>query len=56
MFRPSSRDRALAPDLERFMAERAGAHIVEVNSSHAAMVSHPDAVTRLIERADRGTP
>jgi pimeloyl-ACP methyl ester carboxylesterase len=51
----ATRDRALAPDLERFMAQRAGAHTVEVNSSHAAMVSHPDAVTRLIERADRGT-
>jgi pimeloyl-ACP methyl ester carboxylesterase len=51
----ATRDRALAPDLERFMAERAGAHTVEVNSSHAAMVSHPDAVTSLIERADRGT-
>jgi len=51
----ATRDRALAPDLERFMAARAGAHTVEVNSSHIAMVSHPDAVTRLIERADRGT-
>ncbi len=48
-------DRALAPDLERFMAARAGSHTVEVNSSHAAMVSHPAAVTQLVERADRGT-
>jgi len=48
-------DRALAPDLERFMAARAGSHTIEVNSSHAAMVSHPAAVTQLIERADRGT-
>jgi hypothetical protein len=44
-----------APDLERFMAERAGSHTVEVRSSHVPMVSQPDAVTRLIERADRGT-
>jgi len=51
----ATRDRALAPDLERFMAARAGSHTVEVDSSHAAMVSHPAAVTQLIERADRGT-
>ena len=51
----ATRDHALAPDLERFMAARAGSHTVEVNSSHAAMVSHPGAVTQLIERADRGT-
>ena len=51
----ATRERALAPDLERFMAARAGSHTVEVDSSHAAMVSHPAAVTQLIERADRGT-
>ena len=51
----ATRDHALAPDLERFMAVRAGSHTVEVDSSHAAMVSHPAAVTQLIERADRGT-
>jgi pimeloyl-ACP methyl ester carboxylesterase len=51
----ATRDHALAPDLERFMAARAESHTVEVDSSHAAMVSHPAAVTQLIERADRGT-
>ena len=51
----ATRDQALAPDLERFMAARAGAHTVEVRSSHVPMISHPDTVTRLIERADRGT-
>jgi hypothetical protein len=30
------------------MAERAGSHIVEVDSSHAAPVAHPAAVTDLI--------
>jgi len=46
-------DKALAPELQRFMAKRAGAHTVEITSSHAAPVSHPSAVTDLIERAAR---
>jgi pimeloyl-ACP methyl ester carboxylesterase len=46
-------DKAIAPDLERYMAARAKAHTVEINSSHVAMVSHPDQVTRLIEAAAR---
>jgi len=49
----ATQDQAIAPDLERFMAKRAAAHTVEVASSHAAMVSHPDAVTQLIEKAAR---
>ncbi|WP_250037111.1 alpha/beta fold hydrolase [Paractinoplanes maris] len=46
-------DKAIAPNLERFMAARAKSRTVEVNSSHAAMVSHPEQVTRLIEAAAR---
>jgi pimeloyl-ACP methyl ester carboxylesterase len=49
------RDKAIAPDLQRFMSKRAGAHIEEVNASHAVMVSRPDAVTRVIEDAARAT-
>jgi hypothetical protein len=30
------------------MAHRMGAHTVEIDSSHVAMISHPDAVTNLI--------
>ena len=30
------------------MAERAGGIAVEIESSHVAMISHPDAVTKLI--------
>ncbi|CAM5409102.1 alpha/beta hydrolase [Streptomyces spiroverticillatus] len=48
-------DRAIAPSLERFMAKRAGAHVTEVNSSHAVMVSRPDAVTDVINQAYRAT-
>ncbi|WP_405984777.1 alpha/beta fold hydrolase [Streptomyces sp. NBC_00872] len=51
----AKQDRAISPDLERFMAARARAHVTEINSSHAAMVSHPDAVTKLIEAAARAT-
>ncbi|MGW4729059.1 alpha/beta fold hydrolase [Streptomyces shenzhenensis] len=46
-------DRAIAPDVQRFMAERANAHVTEVNASHAVMVSRPAAVTKIIEQAAR---
>jgi len=48
-------DRAIAPDLERFMAKRAKTHTEEVDGSHVVMVSRPGVVTHLIEEADRGT-
>ena len=48
-----SRDKNIPPILQPFMAERAGARgIVEVNgASHVVMVSHPDQVAKLIEKA-----
>ena len=51
----AKQDHAIAPDLERYMAARLGAHTVESDGSHSVMVSHADTVTRLIESADRGT-
>lgn len=51
----TEQDHAIAPDLQRFMAKRAGAHTEDVKSSHAVMVSHPAAVTRIIEDAARTT-
>ncbi|MEU7140868.1 alpha/beta hydrolase [Nocardia sp. NPDC046473] len=51
----ATKDHAIAPSLERFMAERAGAHISEVDSSHAVMVSHPGTVADVIEQAYQGT-
>ncbi|MFD8507986.1 alpha/beta fold hydrolase [Streptomyces sp. NPDC059687] len=48
-------DHAIAPDAQRFMAKRAGAHTEEVNASHAVMISHPATVTHIIEEAARGT-
>lgn len=47
----ATNDKAIAPDLERFQAKRAGSHTVEVNSSHSVMISHPDAVTNVIRDA-----
>jgi pimeloyl-ACP methyl ester carboxylesterase len=44
-------DRAINPDLERFMTQRAGSKTIEVNSSHVAYMSHPAVVAKLIEQA-----
>lgn len=48
-------DRTVNPDLERFMAKRAGSTTVEVDSSHAAFLSHAPAVAKLIEQAAAGS-
>lgn len=45
-------DRALSPDLERFMYERAGARTITIpRASHAVYISHPDKVAAVIEDA-----
>jgi pimeloyl-ACP methyl ester carboxylesterase len=44
-------DEAIPPDAQRRFAARMGATTVEVASGHVAMVSHPDEVTDLIEKA-----
>jgi pimeloyl-ACP methyl ester carboxylesterase len=44
-------DEALPPDAERQFAARMGATTIEVAASHVAMVSRPDDVASLIERA-----
>jgi pimeloyl-ACP methyl ester carboxylesterase len=44
----ASDDQMIPPDAERFFAQRMGATVVEVPSSHVPMVSQPDAVTNLI--------
>jgi pimeloyl-ACP methyl ester carboxylesterase len=48
-------DKAIPPDAQRFMAERAGSTIEEVPASHASMVSQPQAATQLILRAVEAT-
>jgi pimeloyl-ACP methyl ester carboxylesterase len=44
-------DRAIPPFAQLFMAQRAGATIVQVRGSHLVMISHPEAVTDLINQA-----
>ena len=51
----ASQDKAIPPEAERVMAARANAKTVEIRSSHAAMVSHPRAVTALILAAVAAT-
>jgi len=48
-------DRAIPPALQRFMAERANATIVEVAASHVSFVSQPEAATQLILQAVEAT-
>jgi pimeloyl-ACP methyl ester carboxylesterase len=47
----STQDRTINPDLERFMAKRMGAKTIEIEGSHLALISQPDAVANLILEA-----
>jgi pimeloyl-ACP methyl ester carboxylesterase len=47
----STEDRTINPDLERFMAKRMGAKIIEVKASHLSLISHPDEISGLILEA-----
>jgi len=44
-------DEAIPPDAERMFASRMGATTAEIPSSHVPMVSHPEEVAELIEKA-----
>jgi len=47
----ASEDRAITPELQRWMYQRAGSRITEVKASHAVYISQPEAVARVIEEA-----
>ena len=47
----STDDRTINPDLERFMAKRAGSQVTELPGSHAIFLSHAREVAALIEKA-----
>lgn len=49
------RDLAVPAEAQRFMAQRASSHVVEVDASHAVTVSRPDEVARVIDAAARAT-
>ena len=44
-------DQMIPPPAQEFMAQRMGATVRSVPSSHAAFMSQPDAVTGIIELA-----
>jgi pimeloyl-ACP methyl ester carboxylesterase len=50
----ATEDKMIPPPAQRFMAERAGATVVEVAGSHAIYVSQPNAVATLIAQAAKG--
>ncbi|QKJ87625.1 alpha/beta hydrolase [Paramixta manurensis] len=47
----ATQDRAINPDLERFMAKRANSTTVEIKGSHAVYASQPEKVAAFIEKA-----
>ncbi|MFC8300709.1 alpha/beta hydrolase [Micromonospora orduensis] len=51
----TTQDRGIPPDLQRFMAKRAGSTTVEIDASHAVAVSQPGPVADLIDTAARAT-
>lgn len=49
----ATNDEAIPPDAQRLFAQRMGATVVEVKSSHVPLVSRPNEVVRLIKDAAR---
>lgn len=47
----ATEDRALNPDLQRWMYQRAGTKVTEIKGSHAVYISKPEAVAKVIEDA-----
>ena len=48
-------DRVIPPAQLTFMAQRAGAHITDVNAGHLSLISEPSVVTRVILQAVQAT-
>jgi pimeloyl-ACP methyl ester carboxylesterase len=48
-------DKVLPPAEQLFMAQRAGAHITDVNAGHLSMIADPGVVARVIEQAAQAT-
>jgi pimeloyl-ACP methyl ester carboxylesterase len=47
----ANEDRTVAPELQRFFAERIGATTYEIESSHMVMLSHPEFVIDVVREA-----
>ena len=54
-YQVSTQDHSINPENERRMAKRANAKTTEVNSSHAAYISHPNETAKVIEEAATST-
>lgn len=50
-YQVSTEDRVLQPEAQRWMAQRIGAEVIEVESSHASPLAQPQAIAALILRA-----
>lgn len=50
----TAEDRMIPPSAQRKMAKRSGARTIEIKSSHAVMLSHPQEVAAFIRAADHG--
>jgi pimeloyl-ACP methyl ester carboxylesterase len=51
----TANDHMIPPSQQRSMAARAGAKVVEINSSHAVMLSHPKEVAAFIASVADGS-
>ena len=47
----ATEDKALNPDLQRWMYKRAGSTVTEIKGSHTLYISQPEAVAKVIEQA-----
>jgi pimeloyl-ACP methyl ester carboxylesterase len=50
-----TQDKIITPTAQKAMAHRAGSHITKVRASHVSLISHPGAVTKLVEAAAEAT-
>jgi pimeloyl-ACP methyl ester carboxylesterase len=50
-----TKDLIITPTAQRAMAEHAGSKITKVKAGHLSLITHPEAVTKLIEKAARAT-
>ena len=51
----TTQDQAVPPSAQQAMAARAHSQVTAIASSHAVMVSHPDAVATMVTQADAAT-
>ncbi|GGE21385.1 alpha/beta hydrolase [Primorskyibacter flagellatus] len=49
----ATRDRTVSPELERFMYDRAGSRVTEIEAGHLVLLSHPEEVAEVILSAVR---